>query len=115
MSMNIHLKAELKGNFSSEDGTKKFNKTLCEHFDCLQTPTVVTKEILKSSDRLKSYSDWVKSNLGISETPIFAESDPFEIGPPIGYEEYNPSVDHLKKLNDFLETYKDWEIIWFEL
>jgi len=53
MSMNIHLKAELKGEFCS--GNKKFDKNLCEKFDCWQTPTVVTKEILKSSDKLKSF------------------------------------------------------------
>lgn len=113
--MNIHLKAELQGNFCSEDNTKKFNKTLCENFDCWQTPTVVTKEILKSSDRLKAYSDWVISNSSISETFIFAEDDPLELGEPIGFEEYDAAYHHLKELNDFLEMYKDWKIIWFEL
>jgi hypothetical protein len=111
--MNIHLKAELKGEFCS--GNKKFDKTLCEKFDCWQTPTVVTKEILKSSDKLKSYSDWVKSNSSISETPIFATDDPFELGEPIGFEEYDTAFHHLRELYDFIEYYKDWEIIWFEL
>ena len=115
MSMNIHMKAELQGEFRSNNGKVKFNKTIVERFDCLQTPTVVTKDILKSDDKTKTYTDWVISNFDeVSKEPVYAENDIFN-DKPIAYKDYNPGQVHIKKLNEFLETYKDWNIIWYEM
>ena len=115
MSMNIHLRAELQGEFTSKNG-KKLNKTLVERFDCIQTPTSVTKEILKSENKYDTYTEWIKSVFSEDKVlPIYAEDDIFAEGEPIGFEKYNVAENHIKELNKFIEEYKDWDIIWFEL
>ena len=95
--MNIHMKAELQGEFRSNNGKVKFNKTIVERFDCLQTPTVVTKDILKSDDKTKTYTDWVISNFDeVSKEPVYAENDIFN-DKPIAYKDYNPGQEKLQK------------------
>ena len=114
MSMNIHMRAELKGEFRSNNG-KIIKKTLTEHFNCFQTPTVVTKKILASEDRIKAYSDWVFSNFDTINEPVYDPTDFFNEKSPIAYREHNDGENNIKELNKFLEEYKDWDIIWYEM
>jgi len=113
MSMNISLSASLKGTFTSDDNkiVKPYN--ILHYFDCWQTPTKVTYEILESEDPKKTYIDWIISVSVDREINIYAEDDIFNLKPPIGTEIYNPAKGHIKELEEFLEDYKDYQIEWF--
>ena len=114
MSMNIHLRAELKGVFRSENGTE-FNKTLSERFDCIQTPTIVTDEILNSKNRKKAYIDWILKTFEDYSEPIYANDDYFNEREPIKYVIVNSGKEHIKELNKFLKFVKGWNIIWYKM
>lgn len=88
MSMNINLRASINATLPTRDGKNK-NKVLYEYFECQQTPTVVTKEIIRSNDPKKTYVDWYMSNF--------------------------KNKSHIQKLNKFLKDHIDWDILWYEL
>jgi hypothetical protein len=87
MSMNIYLKAELVGEFKTKN--KSFSKKVQENFDCIQTPTEVTKRILQSENKYEEYKKFLTER-GVQN-------------------------NHLKELDKFLSDYSDWDLVWYEL
>lgn len=101
--MNLKLSA-----YNKEDDIFK-------QFDLYQTPTDVTIEILKSKNYYLEYCKWVENTFK-DDTPeevfIYPEGDYLEVEEPIDIVYEYPFERHIKKLNQFLETYKDWKIVW---
>lgn len=85
MSMNITLTATIK--VTLPNGKEKM---LYDRFDCYQTPTEVTRSILKATDRTQAYLQW----LGDSDTSY-----------------------HKDELDNWLEYHKNegWCIKWGEM
>lgn len=98
MSTNLHIV-----------GTRQItvNKTgKCEqqriHFDCWQTPTNVTREIMESHDHLKAYQEWVRSRSADRVEPVFDSDDYFCERPPIGTRIVNDGEDHIEELQEWI-------------
>jgi hypothetical protein len=112
--MNIHLKAYT-------DATMKNGKTytITERFNCWQTPTKVTYQILKSDDIVQAYSDWVTSlEYNIETYPEYAPED--ILNPerePIGYITIDHGEKHLNELKKWLEQHPTdiWTIEWYDM
>jgi len=99
MSMNIYICAErevvtLKSNIKDTQQIK---------FNCWQTPTKVTYDILDSDNPMQSYMDWVLEQSEDYSVPDYADSDILCEGPIIGHTVYNPAKDHVKDLIDWAD------------
>jgi hypothetical protein len=103
MSMNICIIAQRVISFKKKDGTRGEDiQTLT--FGALQTPTKVTYGILESDSPIQAYTDWVLGNSEDQTIPIYAESDLFSDGPPVGVETYNVGKEHVERLLEWLST-----------
>lgn len=100
MSMNIFICAQRKIRFTRKDDSEGTD-TQTLKFDAWQTPTSKTYEIVQSEDPKKAYIDWVISISVSSIEPIYAQDDIFQEREPIGHEEVNPGIDHIKELEDW--------------
>lgn len=65
MSMNIRILGKRDIVWKGKDGVEHTDQQVIE-FDALQTPTEVTKEILKSSRPYEAYKTFVKETLLLS-------------------------------------------------
>ena len=116
MSMNIHLKAALDGMFIPDNKKlKKRHISIVEKFSCIQTPTDITKQILKSKDPEEEYKKWVLNISEDEECPIYADDDYSEEGEPIGIEKYNFGEEHLQELDEFKKKYSGYLFKWYEM
>lgn len=68
-----------------------------------QTPTVVTKQIMQSQDKLQAYKDWVLSVSRDEKRFVYAEDDYLCEGDPVGKEVYNAGKEHLENLDEELK------------
>ena len=114
MSMNINLKAVIVGDFVIN--SKSIKKKIHEMFDCVQTPTNITKQILKSNNPYDEYVNFIKNRFDENqEIFIYAEDDYFEENEPVDSIIDNAGDEHIKTLNKFISDHNGWELIWFEL
>lgn len=113
MSMNLHITAKLEC-VAVKTGEKVFKE---ESFDCWQTPTKVTYEILNSDNMLQAYKDWVLSISEDKEIPVYAKNDIFNEKEPIGTETVNWGKCHLEELDLWVEamTKDGYEIEFYAL
>lgn len=109
MSMNLHIEATRKA-FAFNAKKKKISFTDRRTFNCWQTPTNVTKEVLakKSDDeKVKAYLDWAESICPGYEDNIYdygaVMGEDLEY-PVIGRKMVYPAKEHGKKLQDFLKN-----------
>ena len=111
--MNLHVSAtaNIVYKFPSGDIPGEVTK----YFHLWQTPTGVTRKMLASNDVFDSYIEWVKENSKDKEFPVYDDKDIFCEGISIGTRIYNEGEEHLNDLNTWLETYKEWNIEWFEM
>jgi hypothetical protein len=91
MSINIHFKGERKVQVIS---TGKIETQTTKIPNVWQTPTEVTKEIMKSNDPVQAYIDWVMSQSKDDVCLVYAKDDVFCERDPIGYETVNEAKDH---------------------
>lgn len=110
MSTNFHIYGKREIKIIKTGGVAKQET----YFDCWQTPTEVTKMLVKSPDPIKAYKDWIMT-LSVDEvTPIYREADIFCEGPVLGYITINPAKDHIKELETWvLDCEKEgFTILW---
>lgn len=117
MSMNIHLKAWLPTEIVGKSG-KKIMTEISHNFNCVQTTTLETDMIIKSSDIYQEYKEYILDRFkNITEEKFIYEND-------YDYLSENEPIDiilesvgelHIKELDEFLEEYKDWNIEWFSM
>lgn len=116
MSMNIHLSAELQGNFTLKTG-KKIKKNIVVDFDCIQTSSDETEDILNSEDKYEAYKEFVK-NLYDEENCnffIYDDDDLFCEGTSVDVVIENEGDCHIKRLDAFIKEHEGWNIIWYSL
>lgn len=73
--------------------------------EAYQTPTNVTREIIKSSAPFQAYCDWVINTYSTDiQVPVYAESDIFCEKEPIGSEVHNYATEHIAEFKQWIET-----------
>lgn len=99
MSINIHIKGTRQVQVIKTGNI--FSQT--ENFRVLQTPTDVTHKIMKSTNKLQAYKDWVLSIYEDVEEQVYADDDIFQEREPIGTETYNSGKSHIDDLDAWIE------------
>ena len=99
MSMNIHISA------TREVTVNKTGKTSSQtvQFDCWQTPTSDSYEIMEKENPLEGYKEWVIARNDVGTFLVYEEGDFFKEREPIGETTVNYSENHVKKLNTWIE------------
>jgi hypothetical protein len=97
--MNIHISAtrEVTVNKTGETSTQTIR------FDCWQTPTNFSYQILGRENPLEAYKEWVIARNCVKTYPVYEESDFFQEGEPIGETIVNYSENHVNELNEWIE------------
>ncbi len=114
MSMNLHLSATI--NATIQVGKKKEKKRLTDSFELYQTPTDITRRILKASNVKQAYIDWVKETPSEGYEPIYANySDRINGFAVINHEKVDYNERHIQELNNWLEQHKEWNIEFYEM
>lgn len=111
MSMNIQIYAlpeEKPTKCESCGHTPPYERI---YFDVIQTPTDVTYSIYYDTEgvdnQLEKYKEYVSSlNIGVEEIPCFESDDIFGERGPVGYDTFDWTKDHFKKLDHFVEKWK---------
>jgi len=100
MSMNIHINSI--GEITYPSGIKKHH---IESFNCNQTPTKITNEILASPNPIQAYKDWVMSyneDEQIEEYDYATWDDKLDYYTIIGYKTVNYGKEHCEELDKFI-------------
>ena len=113
MSMNIQVMATIPSTIIVNGKSKV--ETIIEHFECIQTPTIITEKILKSDDKYNTYRDFVLKNSEDIEVFIYDDQDIFEEREPVDIQFVNSGKEHIDSLLGFLEYHDGWEIIWYQI
>ena len=105
MSMNVHICAE--GMITFPSGVTKYSEV---GFNCLQTSTKETEQIVNSPDPIQAYKDWILSRWDKDEQSDISDYDRIDEGTGdfevIGQEIYNFGKEHCKSLDEFIEDAK---------
>lgn len=102
MSMNISIFAEADAVIIKTGKKVKVR----EEFPAYQTPTDVTRSIMKSDDKLEAYKSWVREGDYVVEEKVYAKYDMF-CDKPIGIERTDYGALHISKLKEFVKEYEE--------
>lgn len=114
--MNIHLNAELQGDFTLNG--KKIKKSIYENFDCVQTTTLETDMIIKSNDVYQEYKEYILDRFkNITEEKFIYANDYDYLceNEPIDIVLENVGELHIKELDKFIKEHDGWKINWYKL
>jgi hypothetical protein len=103
MSTNIHFNGERKVQVLS---TGKIETQTIRISSVWQTPTEVTKMIMKSSDPTQAYIDWVLSQSKDVQHPVYANDDVLCEREPVRYVTINEAEEYLKWFKEALDNMK---------
>lgn len=103
MSINIHIRAKrlVTVTYQIKGVTKSEPKEEALYFDCFQTPSKISNEIMSSENALAAYCDYVLSLNIEDEEDIYDEEDIF--GDPIDTIIVNVSKNHVAHLKNWIE------------
>ena len=101
MSINVHIRAERKISFKDKNG-KRRSDTQSIIFNCWQTPSEVSRNIMASANPVDQYIEWVKSLAQVERIGIYADDDILCEGPIIGYDAYCAADEHIDKLKSWI-------------
>lgn len=102
MSINIHIFAKRKITFKKKNG-KRSGAIQEITFPAWQTPTDVSRAIMRSPDPAQEYKDWVERDCSRDDFLfVYAEDDLFEEGEPVGTVEFNQGKEHLRAFEEWL-------------
>ena len=99
MSMNIHIFAirEVTVNKTGAISTQTIQ------FDCWQTPTKVSCDIIEEENPVEAYKQWVRDKNYVHINKIYESDDIFQEREPIGEETIDVSEFHINELNEWIE------------
>lgn len=101
MSMNISIWAEADAIIVDTGNKIKVH----EEFAAYQTPTEISRAIMKQKDKIGAYKKWVLSNNFVVEENVYAEYDVlYEY--PVGTKKVDCGALHIKQLDKFIKKYK---------
>ena len=98
MSMNINIVACRDITFIDGQGNPKTEQQYVK-FNAVQTSTADTYAIMDSPDRIEAYRAYIKGRSSPVLEPVYAPDDIMCEYAPIGYEEYDWTVDHLAQFD----------------
>ena len=98
MSMNIGIVACRDITYIDGQGKRKSEQQTVR-FNTVQTSTAETYAIMDAPDHIEAYRDYIKSRSSPVSEPIYAPDDIMCEEHPIGYEEYDWTVDHLSQFD----------------
>jgi len=105
MSMNVHICAE--GMITFPSGITKYSEV---GFNCLQTSTKETEQIVNSPDPIQAYKDWILSRWDKDEQEETFDIDTWDDSAgyykSTGFVIYNFGKEHCKSLDEFIEDAK---------
>lgn len=101
MSMNIEIIAVRNITAIYKNG-KSVIEEQQDRFNCIQTPTEVTYNIINVDDKKQAYIDYVKSLSNPQQQAVYADNDIFETGPIIRYNTYDWTIDHLEQFEEWV-------------
>ena len=96
--MNIDIIAEKE---IMTDGDNLVIDVQSDRFNAIQTPTLVTYEIVRSENPVEAYIEYVKSRSNVEKIPVYAPDDIFGEKEPVGFKDYDWSIGHV-------EGFKAW-------
>ena len=115
MSMNVYICAEREIFYFDKHGQRKTDKQYTK-FPAIQTRTAETYQICGSADPKQAYIDHVKTLSHVEKQAIYAKDDIWQEGEPIGYEEYDWTVEHLESFEKwYKEVDEEGYVIKFEV
>ena len=100
MSINICISA--KRTIIVKKTGKESTQTV--RFDCIQTPTAITYQLLAAPDPIKAYEEWVLSISKDEEEDVYEDEDDFMCDNPriIGKRTCNYCKEHLMLLKTWV-------------
>ena len=101
MSMNINIVACRDISYIDGQGNPKTEQQ-CVRFNAVQTSTSDTYAIMDSPDQIEAYRTYIKGRSSPVLEPVYAPDDIMCEYAPIGYEEYDWTVDHLSQFDDWV-------------
>lgn len=101
MSMNINIVACRDISYIDGQGNPKTEQQ-CVRFNAVQTSTSDTYAIMDSPDQIEAYRTYIKGRSSPVLEPVYAPDDIMREYAPIGYEEYDWTVDHLSQFDDWV-------------
>ena len=104
MSTNIHFEAH-RDILVIKTGKQEIQSARFK--EVWQTPTDVTRKIMKAKDHFQAYRDWVMEGQEDQREPLYAPGDIFHEGPIVGYETFNYGVEHLKDFDGWLKMMQE--------
>lgn len=103
MSMNVYIEAVRKIAYRNKAGKRKTDIQRIK-FNAVQTPSEVTYEILESAAPAETYREYIRSRSCIEREPIYAKDDIMCEYEPIGYQDYDWTVDHLSRFDEWVKA-----------
>jgi hypothetical protein len=101
MSINIHIVGRREVQVVK---TGMVITQQAEYFDCWQTPSNVSQQIMSGNNPLLAYKNWVTANSIDVTEPLYSEDDPLCIGEVVGVQVYNTGREHLEQLDRWIEV-----------
>lgn len=112
--MNLYLSASI--NATIKVGKKKKKHRILESFELYQTPTDITRRILKASNVKQAYIDWVKETPSEGYEPIYENySDRIDGINIVGHQKVDYNELHFQDLNKWMEQHEGWQIDFYEM
>lgn len=98
MSMNFYIsgKREITVNKTGAVETQNI------HYQPWQTPTTVTRELLKQADPVTAYKEWVMSISVDEQEAVYADDDVFGEGDVIRYNTVNNGREECQQLDEWI-------------
>ena len=112
MSMNLHVSATVKATLPNG---KVIDIT--HNFELWQTPTKITRALLKADNVLNAYCEWILSVSEDKEEPIYDRKVDYFNPPIVGHKTVNYGKEHIEELMEWAQEYADdgFEIVFFEM
>lgn len=98
MSMNFYIsgKREITVNKTGAVETQNI------HYQTWQTPTAVTRELLKCADPVEAYKEWVMSKAVDEQEAVYAADDFLRDSKPIGFKTVNVGREECQQLDEWI-------------
>ena len=113
MSMNFYISGvrEITVNKTGVVETQHCN------YQPWQTPTVITRELLKQADPVAAYKAWVMSNAVDRQEPVYAEDDYLCDNEPVGFKTVNAGQEECQQVDDWIAavTAQGYELEFYTL
>jgi uncharacterized membrane protein len=114
--MNIKLSAKIKADLKNDKNEIIETRIIIDKFSTIQTPTEITKKILNSDNKIRTYIEYINERMNEDYIEnIYSVDDIFEEDEPIAITKGNHATDHINELNDFINNHKYWELCWYEV